>query len=73
MKHCDLAVYVQDGTLLFEQDAQRLTVSVECTRNTAEGQYEIARTSLTLAEAIRARRALGRTIRALRFQMALSA
>ena len=66
MKH-DPTVYTANGCLLFEPDGNKVRAITEVTRATASGcVQESASTSLSLREAMKARRALTRTIRVLR-------
>ena len=63
----DESVYTSDGCLLFEPLGDEVLAVAEATRATASGCVrESTSTSLSLPEAIKARRALTRTIRSLR-------
>ena len=66
MKH-DKSVYTSNGCLSFEPLGNEVLTVAEATRATASGCVrESASTSLSLPEAIKARRALTRTIRILK-------
>ena len=68
MKH-DTSVYTSDGCLLFEPAGDEVRAVAEGTLVTAAGDVrETASVSLSLREAIKARRALTRLIRAMKNQ-----
>ena len=63
----DASVYTSNGCLLFEPNGNEVRAVAEGARSTAVGcVYESTSISMSLREAIKARRALTRTIRDLK-------